>query len=119
MKDFTLDIYRELLETLQKQGYDVIFYDDRPYDSFLFKAIALQNVKFVKKIVTKYVDKHSTCDILLNGKRKLKYEIKNLDSIIKKDYPDFQRSKPFKEFNNAAKGNNLRYLLKLLHLLHI
>ena len=28
MKDFTLDIYRELLETLQKQGYDLISYAD-------------------------------------------------------------------------------------------
>ena len=28
MKDFTLDIYRELLETLQKQGYELISYGD-------------------------------------------------------------------------------------------
>ena len=28
MKDFTLDIYRELLETLQKQGYELISYAD-------------------------------------------------------------------------------------------
>jgi hypothetical protein len=28
MRDFSLDIYRELLETLQKQGYDLISYAD-------------------------------------------------------------------------------------------
>ena len=28
MKDFTLDIYRELLETLQKQGYELVSYSD-------------------------------------------------------------------------------------------
>ena len=32
MKDFTLDIYRELLETLQKQGYEMISYSDYCHD---------------------------------------------------------------------------------------
>ncbi|MBR2524868.1 hypothetical protein IKE67_00215 [bacterium] len=62
--------------------------------------------------VTNFIDEHFKCEILKKHKEKLKTEIKKLDIKIKADYPDFQRSKPFKEFNNAAKGNNLRYLLK-------
>ena len=62
--------------------------------------------------VTNYVDKHSTCERLLNGKKKLKYEIKNLDNIIKKDYPNFQRSKRFNEFEKAIKHSDIKYLKK-------
>lgn len=62
--------------------------------------------------VTNFTDAHSKCEILLKHKDKIKNEIKKLDEKIKEDFPNFQRSKPFKEFNKAIRGTNLKYLIK-------
>lgn len=61
--------------------------------------------------VTNFVDENSKCEKLLKHKEMVKKEIKKLDEFIKKGFPNFQRSKPFKEFNKAIKGTNLKYLL--------
>ena len=47
MRDFSLDIYRELLETLQKQGYELISYADYCRDLVISKSRNLENRKFV------------------------------------------------------------------------
>lgn len=62
--------------------------------------------------VTNFIDEHSKCERLLKHKQMVKNEIKILDEKIKQDYPKFQRSKPFKEFNKAIRGTKLKYLLK-------
>lgn len=62
--------------------------------------------------VTNFVDENSKCEKLLKHKETVKKEIKKLDELIKHGFPNFQRSKPFKEFNKAIKGTNLKYLLK-------
>jgi hypothetical protein len=101
LHEFAHYIHSTLEKNIAKTGgnLDVLFCSGEDYTDELLK-------------VTNYVDKHSTCDILLNGKRKLKYEIKNLDSIIKKDYPNFQRSKRFNEFEKAIKHSDIKYLKK-------
>jgi len=62
--------------------------------------------------ITHFIDKNSKCEKLLKHKEIVQNEIKKLDEKIKADYPNFQRSKPFKEFNKAIKGTNIKYLLK-------
>ena len=62
--------------------------------------------------VTNFADEYSKCELLKRHKEKVKIEIKKLDEKIKAEYPKFQRSKPFREFNKAIKGTDLKYLLK-------
>ena len=62
--------------------------------------------------VTKFVDENSKCEKLFIHKEIVKKKIKVLDDKIKKDFPNFKRSKPFREFNKAIRGTNLKYLLK-------
>lgn len=101
LHEFAHYIHSTLEKNIAKTGgnLEVLFCSGEDYTDELLK-------------VTNYVDKHSTCEILLNAKRKLKYEIKNLDNIIKKDYPNFQRSKRFNEFEKAIKHSDIKYLKK-------
>ena len=62
--------------------------------------------------VTNFVDENSKCEILFKHKAIVKAEIKRLDELIKQDYPNFQRSKRFKEFDRAVRGSKIKYLLK-------
>ena len=62
--------------------------------------------------ITNITDTHSKCETLIQHRNKIKEDIKQLDNKIKQEYPKFQRSKPFKEFNKAIRGTNLKYLLK-------
>ena len=62
--------------------------------------------------VTNFVDYHSKCEKLIRHKDIVKESIKKLDLQIKKDYPNFQRSKKFKEFDKAIRGTKIKYLLK-------
>ena len=62
--------------------------------------------------VTNFVDEQSKCELIFKHREKVKSEIKNLDLKIKEEFPNFQRSKPFKEFNRAVRGTKIKYLLK-------
>lgn len=62
--------------------------------------------------VTNFVDKNSKCEKLLKHREMVKNSIKKLDSQIKEEFPKFQRSKKFKEFDRAIRGTKLKYLLK-------
>ncbi len=62
--------------------------------------------------VTNFVDYHSKCEKLIRHRDMVKDSIKKLDLQIKQDYPKFQRSKKFKEFDRAIRGTKLKYLLK-------
>ena len=62
--------------------------------------------------VTHFVDKNSLCKKLEYHKTLIKEKIKQYESIIKKDYPDFMRSKRFKEFEKYIKKTDAKYLLK-------
>ena len=62
--------------------------------------------------VTNFVDENSLCVKLYEHKDRVKEQIKKQESVIKKFYPEFQRSKKFKEFEKYIKKSKARYLLK-------
>ncbi len=62
--------------------------------------------------VTNFVDENSLCTKLEHHKNLIKEEIKQQEKIIKTDYPNFMRSKRFKEFEKYIKKSDAKYLLK-------
>lgn len=62
--------------------------------------------------VTHFADENSMCLKLFEHKDRIKEKIKFYEKIIKKDYPNFLRSKKFKEFEKYIKRSKARYLLK-------
>ncbi len=62
--------------------------------------------------VTNLTDKNSRLTIFLNAKEETSNKIKSMQSAIKRDYPDFQRSKKFAEFNSYVKNSDAKYLVK-------
>jgi len=62
--------------------------------------------------VTHFVDENSLCVRLYEHKARIKEKIKALEIVIKRDYPDFMRSKRFKAFDKYIKRSKARYLLK-------
>ena len=62
--------------------------------------------------VTQFVDESSRLVKLYEMRDKLKIKAKQQEFIIKEEYPDFQRSKPFKSFDKFIKRSEARYLLK-------
>ncbi|MBQ3819296.1 hypothetical protein II810_02505 [bacterium] len=62
--------------------------------------------------VTNFVDENSLCVKLYEHKSRVKNCIKEYEEIIKSHYPDFQRSKRFKEFEKYIKKSDAKYLLK-------
>jgi hypothetical protein len=80
-----------------------------------FEAIfGEENALFEKELfkVTNFVDENSLCVKLYEHKDRVKTYIKEQEEIIKADYPDFMRSKSFKEFEKYIKKSEARYLLK-------
>lgn len=62
--------------------------------------------------VTNFVDKQSKCEKLLQHKQLIKTKILAQEKIIKAKYPEFLRSKKFKEFDKYIKKSKAKYLLK-------
>ncbi len=62
--------------------------------------------------VTHFVDKNSLCKKLEHHKTLIKEKIAEYEKIIKLDYPNFMRSKKFKEFEKYIKKSDAKYLLK-------
>ena len=81
-------------------SFEVLFGEENPlFEKELFK-------------VTNFVDENSLCVKLYEHKDRIKEKIKEYEDIIKKQYPDFMRSKPFKEFDKYIKKSEAKYLLK-------
>ena len=62
--------------------------------------------------VTNFVDENSKCEKLKYHRDCVKKKIKLYDEVIKQNYPKFQRSKRFKEFEKYIKNSKAKYLLK-------
>lgn len=62
--------------------------------------------------ITNFVDENSLCVKLYEHKDRIKEKILEYETIIKQEYPNFMRSKPFKEFDKYIKKSEARYLLK-------
>ncbi len=80
-----------------------------------FEAIFWENdTRFEQELlqVTHFVDKNSLCERLLEQRNRFKERIKSQEKIIKADFPQFQRSKTFREFERYIRGSKSKYLLK-------
>ena len=80
-----------------------------------FEAIfGEENKIFEKELmkVTNFVDENSLCVKLYEHKDRIKDYIKIQEDVIKEEYPDFMRSKPFKQFDKYIKKSDARFLLK-------
>lgn len=62
--------------------------------------------------VTQFVDESSRLVKLYEMRDKIRVKIKQLELVIKEEYPEFQRSKPFKAFDKFIRRSDARYLLK-------
>ena len=73
-----------------------------------------ENPIFEKELfkVTNFVDENSLCVRFYEHKDRIKDKIKEYECVIRKHYPNFMRSKSFKEFDKYIKKSEARYLLK-------
>lgn len=81
----------------------------------LEKLFFLENCSAIEKelsLVTDFVDKNSRLINLKRLKSQISNEIKIEQQIIQQYYPNFMRSKKFKEFDKYIKKSNAKYLLK-------
>lgn len=62
--------------------------------------------------VTSFVDQNSHLTKLKEHKAQMKKRIKVQEEIVKKYYPNFMRSKKFREFDKYIKKSKAKYLLK-------
>ncbi len=102
LHEFAHYIHYQLEPDMPKNGgtIEVLFKSDNPIISKeLFK-------------VTNFVDENSLCVRLTEHRARVQDKILEYDRIIKKSYPNFLRSKKFKEFEKYIKKSDARYLLK-------
>lgn len=81
----------------------------------LEKIFDLEDIEQIKKellLVTSIVDKNSRHTTLKRLKNQVNLEIKELQEFIQLDYPNFMRSKKFKEFDRYIRFSKAKYLLK-------
>ncbi|MBQ9245612.1 hypothetical protein IJ182_05025 [bacterium] len=62
--------------------------------------------------VTNLIDQNSRLKIFLNAKQETSNTIKSMQNAIKRDFPEFQRSKKFTEFEKYVKNSDAKYLVK-------
>ncbi len=103
LHEFAHYIHSQIEPFMERTGgtLEVLFDDD---NSRFYKNELLE--------ITRLVDKNSSCEKLLAHKQIIKSKIENYEKVIKKHYPNFMRSKKFKEFDKYIKGSKAKYLLK-------
>ena len=78
----------------------------------IFRTSDISEIKQELINVTKLIDKNSRLQIFLNAKEEISNKIKSMQNAIKRDYPNFQRSKKFPEFEKYIKNSEAKYLVK-------
>lgn len=79
----------------------------------LMHDVASENILLQELLkVTNFVDENSLCHKLKLHKEQVKKKINAQELQIKKDYPNFMRSKKFREFDKFIKKSKAKYLLK-------
>ena len=102
LHEFAHYIHSKIEPDIQKSGgtlNKIFFSDNSLYKNELIK-------------VTNFVDANSMCIKFYEHKERIKSKIKEQEQIIKSEYPSFQRSKKFKEFEKYIKKSQAKYLLK-------
>jgi len=77
-----------------------------------YRLIDLSTIQKELLLVTNFVDEHSLCHKLKAHKEQIKKKIKTQENIVKQYYPNFMRSKKFKEFDKYIKKSKAKYLLR-------
>ena len=119
-----IDVARGLTE---EQAIDVLVHEFAHHihykidKDFLKNGGSLENIFNTSNIVeikeelinvTNLIDKNSRLNIFLKAKEETSNQIKGMQSAIKRDYPNFLRSKKFPEFEKYIKGSDAKYLVK-------
>lgn len=78
----------------------------------LFDTKDVEEIRKELVELTNSTDYDKRSEVLIALKEKTSKTIQKLQYAIRQDYPDFQRSKVFKEFDRYVKNSNARYLLK-------
>ena len=78
----------------------------------LFDTKDVEEIRKELVELTNSTDYDKRSEVLIALKEKTSKTIQKLQYAIRQDYPDFQRSKAFKEFDRYVKNSNARYLLK-------
>ena len=78
----------------------------------IFNTSNIVKIKEELKNVTNLIDKNSRLNIFLKAKDEASNQIKGMQSAIRRDYPNFLRSKKFPEFEKYIKGSDAKYLVK-------
>lgn len=102
LHEFAHYVHSQIEPGVNKTGgsLEKIFHSDNPiYEKELIR-------------VTQFVDESSRLVKLYEMRDKIRVKIKQLELVIKEDYSEFQRSKPFKAFDKFIKRSDARYLLK-------
>lgn len=74
-----------------------------------------KNIKEIKQeliTVTNLIDKNSRLKTIIEAKEETSKTIKSMQNAIKRDYPEFLRSKKFIAFEKYIKNSDARYLVK-------
>lgn len=78
----------------------------------LFDTKDISEIKSELVQVTRLTDKNSRLTVFLEAKEETSKTIKSMQSAIKRDYPNFLRSKKFPEFEKYIKNSDAKYLVK-------
>ena len=119
-----IDVARGLTE---EQAIDVLVHEFAHHihykidKDFLKNGGSLENIFNTSNIVeikeelinvTNLIDKNSRLNIFLKAKEEASNQIKGMQSAIRRDYPNFLRSKKFPEFEKYIKSSEAKYLVK-------
>ena len=78
----------------------------------LFDTDNVTQIKSELVQITNLIDKNSRLKILLDSKQEASNKIKSMQNAIRRDYPDFMRSKKFVEFESYIKHSDAKHLVK-------
>lgn len=78
----------------------------------IFKTSNTLEIKEELLKITNLIDKNKRLEIFLKAKEETSNTIKSMQTAIKRDYPNFQRSKKFEEFEKYIKNSDAKYLVK-------
>lgn len=78
----------------------------------LFDTKDVSEIKKELINTTNLLDKNSRLQVLTEAKEETLNTIKRMQSAIKRDYPNFLRSKKFPEFEKYIKNSDAKYLVK-------
>lgn len=108
LHEFAHYIHQKLEPNMVKTGGSLeVIFDLSPAQ--LVSMLAMQSELLN---VTSFVDQNSHLTKLKEHKEQMKKRIKVQEEIVKKYYPNFMRSKKFREFDKYIKKTKAKYLLK-------